>query len=370
MATFRPSRPIARRVWQSCQGAAILITAAGGLGACSSIGPSSVVRDRFDYVTTISDSAKQQLLLNLLKVRYADAPVFMDVSSVISSYSLEGDISIGGQVTPTGRSGDTFGAVGVAGRYADKPTISYQPLSGDKFAKSLMTPIPVAGILSLIQSGYPADVVLRVCVNRINGLENSYGGPGNPRAGNPKFRELMAALRESQSSGDSGFRMKPSKEGQVVIMFLRPGAEETSSASRRVRELLGLDAAEREFTVLPAAVAETDKEIAILTRSIFQIMVDFASFIDVPDKDVADGRVYRPQHSEEQNRLFPALLHIRVGESLPEDAFVAIRYRNRWFWIDDRDHQSKIMLTFLMISFSLTEQSNAQPAPVVTIPAR
>lgn len=347
-----------------------LAAVAALLAGCTSIGPSTVMRDRFDYVTTISDSAKQQMLLNLLKVRYADAPVFMDVASVISSYSLEGDISLGGQVTPTGRSGDTFGAAGVAGRYADKPTITYQPLSGDKFAKSLMQPIPVAGILSLIQSGYPADLVLRVCVNRINGLDNAYGGAGNPRAGSPKFRELMAALRESQSSGDSGFRMKPSKEGQIVIMFLRPGADEPSSAARKVRELLGLDPADREFTVVPAAVAENDKEIAILTRSIFQMMIDFASFVDVPDLDVADGRVYRLQRTEEQDRLFPPLMHVRESESQPDDAFVAIRYRNRWFWIDDRDRQSKVMLTFLMISFSLTEQSTSQPAPVVTIPAR
>jgi hypothetical protein len=70
------------------------------------------------------------------KVRYADAPVFMDVSSVISSYSLEGDVSLGGQFATSG--GSNIGTVGATGRYADKPTITYQPLIGDKFAKSLM----------------------------------------------------------------------------------------------------------------------------------------------------------------------------------------------------------------------------------------
>src|SRR5690349_14227419 len=64
---------------------------------CASIGPPAVVRDRFDYVAAISDSWKRQTLLNLLKVRYADAPVFMDVTSVISAYSVQGDLSIGGQ---------------------------------------------------------------------------------------------------------------------------------------------------------------------------------------------------------------------------------------------------------------------------------
>lgn len=111
----------------------------------------------------------------------------MDVSSVISSYSLQGEVSLGGKYAPIGR-GNTFGSVGATGRYTGNPTISYQPLSGDKFAKSLMTPIPVTGFLFLIQSGYPADLVLRVCVNSINGLENAYGGASNLRAGSPAFR--------------------------------------------------------------------------------------------------------------------------------------------------------------------------------------
>ncbi|MGH7131619.1 MAG: hypothetical protein ACREJO_06710 [Phycisphaerales bacterium] len=63
-------------------------------------------------------------------------------------------------------------------------------------------------------------------------------------------------------------------------------------------------------------------------------------------------------------------MRVRQGERSPDDAFVRIRYRDRWFWIDDRDRASKVVLTFLMMSFSLTEQSTSQPAPVVTIPAR
>ena len=47
-----------------------------------------------------------------------------------------------------------------------------------------------------------------------------------------------------------------------------------------------------------------------------------------------------------------------------------MRYRGQWFWIDDRDQQSKRTLSFLMLLFSLTEGAPTQPAPVVTIPAR
>jgi hypothetical protein len=321
-------------------------------------------------VAAISDSWKRQTLLNLLKVRYADAPVFMDVTSVISAYSVQGDISVGGQVTPLGRSGDTFASAGAAGQYSDKPTITYQPLSGDKFARSLMAPIPVTGILSLIQAGFPADFVLRICVNSINGLENDYGGAGSPRAGSPQFRELMTALRQSQAAGGEGFRTKANKDQQKVVMFFRPSSDEAEPLARRIRELLGLDPVAREFTVVYGTFPEPDAEIAILTRSILQVMIDLASQIDVPAADIAEGRVYSPQRTPEQQRLFPPLFAIQTGSVPPEDAYAAVRFRGQWFWIDDRDQQSKRTLTFLMMMFSLTEGAPGQGAPVVTIPAR
>jgi len=304
-----------------------------------------------------------------LKVRYADAPVFMDVASVISSYAVEGEISLIGQYAPIGR-GDAFGSVGATGRYADKPTITYQPLIGDKFARSMMAPIPVTGILFLLQSGYPADLVLRICVNAVNGLENAYGGSGNPRAGSPKFRELMTAMQESQAEGGMGFRVKATKDKQVVVMFIRPPAESAAASSHKVRELLGLDPDAREFSVESGSVADNDREIAILTRSIMQVMTDLASTIEVPADDIVEGAVFSPQRSVEQERMFPALLTVRHGASPPDNAYVAIPYRKRWFWVDDREQRSKQILTFLMLMFSLTEGAPSQSAPVVTIPAR
>jgi hypothetical protein len=113
-----------------------------------------------------------------------------------------------------------------------------------------------------------------------------------------------------------------------------------------------------------------DAEIAILTRSILQVMIDLASQIDVPAADIAEDRVYSPQRTVEQERMFPPLVTVRTGVSAPEGAYVAVRYRDQWFWIDDRDQQSKRVLTFLMMAFSLTEGVPAQAAPVVTIPAR
>ena len=65
------------------------------LSGCAGIGPLTVSRDRFDYTAAISDSWKRQMLFNMVKIRYGDAPVFLDVSSVISQYQIAGQVSLG-----------------------------------------------------------------------------------------------------------------------------------------------------------------------------------------------------------------------------------------------------------------------------------
>ena len=340
------------------------------LGACAGIGPGTVNRDRFDYVSSISESWKRQTLLNLLKVRYFDAPVFMDVASVINAYELTGDVSLSGQLAGVGR-GDQFVNMGAAGRYSDKPTITYQPLAGDKFTRSLLLPIPIRGILFLLQSGYPADFVLRCCVNSINGLQNAYGGAGRLQAGDPKYRELISAMQESQAAGGMVVRMKTITDKQTAVMFLRPSTDESVAApARKIRELLALDESAGEFHITYGIHPENNREIAMSSRSILQVLIDLASYFDVPEADLAEGSVYRVQRTPQQQQLFPPLINVRCGPSAPGNAYVSVHYRNQWFWIDDRDITSKQTFNFTMLLFSLTETGSEPAAPIVTIPAR
>ncbi|MGN6731701.1 MAG: hypothetical protein ACTHMB_06965 [Candidatus Binatia bacterium] len=79
--------------WKIVSLATLLLT---GLSGCASVGPGTVARDRFDYISAISDSWKSQMLLNLVKLRYGDAPVFLDVASVINQYGIEGSLGFSG----------------------------------------------------------------------------------------------------------------------------------------------------------------------------------------------------------------------------------------------------------------------------------
>jgi hypothetical protein len=334
---------------------------------CVGIGPGTVDRDRFDYVNAISNSWKKQMLLNLVKTRYVDSPVFMDVTSIISQYAIEGQINVGTTLRVDSILGDSY-SLGGSGKYTDRPTITYSPLMGEKFTRSLMTPIPVNAFLSMIQAEYPVDYMFRICVQTINGIENQFGGEGMARSAHPDFYRLIDAMRRIQKKGALGMRVKRLEQKKTtVIFFRREYSDEMAEDIKTVWQILDLDTGVQEYNVVYGAYPNDTKEIAILTRSMLQIVIDLASAIDVPKKDVREGRVSASTFDEKAPGL-PPLIRIRNGNSPPDDAFVSVKYRNNWFWIEDTDLHSKRSFTFLMMLFSLTESDAKAKAPIVTVP--
>lgn len=342
------------------------------VAGCMGIGPRTVVQDRFDYNAAIGDSWKQQMLINTVKIRYGDAPVFLDVASVISQYSLATQVNLGVTfVHPVVQAGTNVQAMGANAQYVDRPTITYMPLSGEKFARSLMKPLPPPAILSMIQAGYPIDLVFRFCVQTVNGLENRWGGSGRARKADPAFFELLQKLRKVQDSGAIGLRVQKTNDMEAVVMSFKGKVDASGEAdSLAIRKLLGIDPAGGEFRVAYGSIAKDDKEIAILTRSILQIMVDLGSFIEVPASHVAEQRVNPTMPSVVvDGKPVPPLIRIHSSPDKPADAFIAVPYRDHWFWIDDRDLRSKSLFSFLMFIFSLTETGGKEGAPIITVPA-
>ena len=135
--------------------------------------------------------------------------------------------------------------------------------------------------------------------------------------------------------------------------------------------MLGLDPHTREFRVIYGSIASNNREIAILSRSVLQVISNLASFIEVPEAHITENRV-NPSSTEARadGSSVPPLMRIRSSLEKPEDAFVAVPYHNYWFWIDDKDLRSKGLFSFLMFIFNLVDTGIKEGAPVVTIPAR
>jgi hypothetical protein len=64
------------------------------------------------------------------------------------------------------------------------------------------------------------------------------------------------------------------------------------------------------------------------------------------------------------------LVVVRQGDRAPSDAYTAVEYRGRWFWIDAGDYRSKAAFAFAHILEVLADNGQRQPTPVVTIPAQ
>jgi hypothetical protein len=343
------------------------------LGGCASIGPGTVRRDRFDYISAISESWKSQMLLNLVKLRYGDAPVFLDVASVINQYGIEGSLGFSGSWTQNAQVPWPYGAlynILGSGRYAERPTITYSPLTGEKFARSLMTPIPPAAILNFLQGGYPVDLVLRLAVHSINGLRSRYGGGARMRDADPEFHALAEKLRRIQQSGDLGLRVrKAGEQMSTLVVFSKKPNPEIEAARSEVRELLGLDGKAEEFSVVYGSVASNNREIALLTRSMLEILIDLSSYIEVPEASAAERRTFPTPAAEviDGTPVAP-LIRIHSSQRTPDDAFASVPYKDEWYWIDDKDLASKRLFSFIMFLFTLTETEGKQGAPIITVP--
>ena len=352
----------------------VLLLAVLAMAGCMSIGPDLMNRDRFDYSNAVAESWKTQMLLNLVKLRYDDTPIFMDVSSVVAGYSATGAVGASASIPTfqgnpnTGTVTGTYGAT-VGGTFANNPTISMVPLTGERFARAMMHPIPPVAILSVVQSGLPVEVVFRLAVQAVNGVDNRRVQRFHVQPAEPEFYALLQELRRIQNSGDIGMRLDDKQLGHLVF---RPGLTAAVEGARlRVAKILNLDPAAREYRLVYGVVAANDKEIALLTRSIYEVLNDLSTLVVVPEEHVAQRRVGRtPLPDLGPDGPIPPLLRIVSSAERPGDAFVAAPYRGYWFSIDDRDIPSKQLFSFLMFLFTFVETSGTAGAPVLTIPVR
>jgi hypothetical protein len=343
------------------------------IAACTSIGPGTVPHDRIDYASSIGDSWKEQTLLNIVKLRYGDMPIFLEVAQVIAGYQLQsalsGSFTLGNFTSSLIDRLTATGGATAASTYTDRPTVVYQPLTGVDFLKRLMTPIPPSSVLFMVQSGYSAELVMPIILNSINGLNNASNRLRRPA--DQKFTRLVELMREGQLAGAIQFRIERSKDGaESSIIIFEPGKDpQLTARSKEIKSILGIKPDIREFSVYFGGYSGKDNEIDMITRSMLQIMLEFAAVVQVPESDVMQGKATSGlvDTTAEGVPNGPPL-RVLVTDKKP-DAYVAAQYNGKWFSIADTDIQSKYTFAVIMLLFSIADTGVRGSAPVVTIPA-
>ena len=340
-----------------------LFVATALMAGCAAVPSDRITTDRMDYGQVIAESWKRQTLLNVVRLRYADAPVFLEVASLINSYSVAGKASAGatlpGAIDPNVL---TFSAEGA---WSNTPTVTYQPLVGERFTRSLLQPIPPTAIFQMLQAGWSANLVLSTAVSSINGLRNA----DLLSEGDANYAQMVDALTRIQRAGGIGLRVEPRKDGAGVVFVLRGGDVDQSviDEGRRVRELLGLPQGLDEFEINYGLVPRSSGELVMVTRSMMEIMLNLGNGVELPEEHAASGRALPGLPATSRARV---LVRIHAGHATPSDAYASVRFKNHWYWIDDTDIASKRTFTFLMLLFSLAETGQPVAAPVVTVPSR
>lgn len=336
------------------------------VASCGRFGPSAVVRDRLNYSSAISKSWKDQMLLNIVKSRYADLPVYLEVSSVVNQYELEGRAQATTQPYSGFGNAPAQAPLSVGGSYTERPTISYKPLTGEKFVKGMMTPLPPEVVLRLIAAGWPADFILGLTVQAINGISNRSGGQMVQHPADPQFSSLLELLVSIQGSGALALGLHHGEGGEKVMLMFRehPDAKVQSEIASMMR-LLRLDPGTRSFTIIAGVCPVQGNEVTLEARSIMMIMEEMAKGVEVPNAHIEETI---PAGVESTERSNAALVRILSSAERPDDAFAAVQYRNYWFRIENHDTQSKRTLSFVQLLMNLSESGNSQGSPILTLP--
>ena len=93
--------------------------------SCVNLGPTTLKSERSKYNVSVQKTNDEELLLNLVRLKYRDTPFFMEVSSMASQFTLSSSANASASLQ-NGVKG-LFGLEGSLG-VTEKPTVTYSPL--------------------------------------------------------------------------------------------------------------------------------------------------------------------------------------------------------------------------------------------------
>ena len=141
---------------------------------------------------------------------------------------------------------------------------------------------------------------------------------------------------------------------------------------KELRALLKLDPALSEYPIVRSRFGNRPQEIAVRSRSLLGVMYFLSEGIEIPEPHRERGRVTTTTNDDgtefDWSKVVGDLHWIHSQDSCPEDAFVRVRYRGKWFYIDDADLNSKSTFGLLSYLFYLQAGDIQTITPALTLP--
>lgn len=313
---------------------------------------------QFNYNAAIHTSLQEQMLLNLLRLRFEETPYFLGVGTVVTQYSFGVQVGSSGHVSQAGAY--TLGGSGGVG-YTETPTISYKPLSDGEFAERILRPISPDILVLLSHSGWRLEPLLQLSVQRMNNLPNLPVGDVNHLLELQRYQpfvEVTRLFRELQAGDALGQRVASEpKSIQYLLTFEQSEKPLIQDKIQRAKALLGLDQDQDAFPFVPAAGMLQPGQIHVEMRSLLGVMQFLARGIQLPEAE--NARIKHSPVSLELERDYNALygdlfvVHTSPNRPAPGTASVAVRHRGQWYFIADDDIRSKRTFATILYLFSV-----------------
>jgi hypothetical protein len=382
------------------------------LTAGCQVGQKAIAVDYPGYNEIIRQTEDEHMLLNLVRLRYVITPVFLQISSITTSYG----VSFGTGVSAT--SGGPSSASVDAG-FSESPTISYSLPESREFFGRMQAPLSANQLAVLGTSGVGG--FFRMGVKTMNGLQNlsTYTGWVVQRPDSyDEFEEAIILMEELEREGlisfaiqvvpfpvaspfdeidnsraipdgvKIGMEFHKNEDGKWVAYMLKkaphlrfgPAAMDSPKALR-LHELLGLNPAQHILPIIGVDTAPTEMdriinkdyaagldpdtiwtEVALQNRSMGEIMLYASKSVQVPREDVDAGL------TTDESSAMDDLLTILHSKERPQNAAVAVEFKNHWFYIRADDLKSKLTFSRLNALFAVTAGTVPGSQPVLTIP--
>jgi hypothetical protein len=395
------------------------------LSSCKSIGPKVVLKSHIDYNKAVEQVIQEELLLNIVRRRYYEAPQFVTISNINATMSISAGAS-GGASTGSSNVGANVG-------YSNTPTITFTPRQGNEILGPLTSRMSVLTIAKMAQAGYRFDFLLALMTEGLTDVRGPEAGVGTDfRPGDPEYIKVIQAvgrlidqgqLRVGTFSWNDPYSDITIPRDQITVdnqltaialgtgvgrfksydggenyyftdwhdypaMWIDPEAR-TSSDGRFIIETLNLQPTplKRVWTFARARVIEgTDMEnvpddprpeLRMQLRTFYSVLNLLAYGIQLPPEDEEEGRaftkaLYDKAVSEERavDLREKFAVHSTKGKR-PEDAYVAVKHRDTWFYVDDRDKSSKRFFNAVYDLFNMEiAPSGGGGSPILTIPVK
>ena len=422
---FMTSRPVVRSTVLIC-GLVVMLMLQGCLA-----GPTLYKASFNDYNDAIRKTSDGQMLANLVRMRYYESPVFLQVASVSTNFTLRGDV--GASATLNESASNNYGLNAGAG-YSESPTITFSLPESREYYGRLMAPLSANQITMLIEAGFNSEIVMRTAVRRINRLKNltiEYSTYPKAPTSYPEFREMLRLIKNLSFEGLVEFGpglgttvwsapVGPVKHGnlsevallatQVLAQYWAGGelipneknelqlhtfarrlslrfspAALGSPDAQRLRDLLGLNPDKNSFPVMDLELTKIEKGRAYLGQAPAaidptaiwpEIGLQGRSMMEI--MQIASTAVKVPAEDINEGVVFidpsPTLdpddvwFVIKSSKAEPSNSTLRIKYRDSWFYIEDNDVKSRTAFALLNALFAVTGGTVPGANPILTLP--